>query len=244
MDWVQLSELGAHFRSRIGCWTCCAATFLLENHILLWWGWRLSKDHQAAHVFKIGLHGQRHPKLCGEEILCGHLAWVHTKPCAPTCFEVTAFLYLDATFQGFILDRHLNYLTRADEPWEEERRDAGIKLSSPIGVREELSEPVWHLWETLQHCSLLLSRVPVPRQSMWDFHHTLIPLLPAPWRLPASNSAKGLSASIDEDEVGEGVLVLSLLPSGTWLSLNLCASCCCEFPPPRRNFCWKNRAWR
>lgn len=153
MGWVQLSELWTHFRSRIGCWTCCSATFLLERRILLWGRWRLSEDHQAAHVFKIGLHCQWHPitiswiylylveschiripstwtldyngtnhasgwygswenspELCGEEILGRHLAWIHTKSCAPTCFEVTTFLYLNATFQGLILYCHLDYL--------------------------------------------------------------------------------------------------------------------------------------
>jgi hypothetical protein len=58
---VQLSQLRAHFGSRVGCWTCTGATFLLEHHIVLWRRRLLPEDHQAAHVFKIRLHCQRHP---------------------------------------------------------------------------------------------------------------------------------------------------------------------------------------
>lgn len=222
-NWVvQSPKFRTHLWGLTWRWTICGATLLLEHQVVFECRWSLSENHQTAHVLEVGLHCQRHAELLREEVLCGHLAWVHTKACAPAGFEVPAFLDLDAAFHWFIVYRHLHNLTRADKPWEEKRRDAGVKLSSPVWVWEQLSKPVWHFWKTSKYCGLLFCCIFVPRQSMRDFHHPLVAFFPAPWWLPACDSAESFTASVDEHEIGKGVLVLPPLSLDAWFIPHLC----------------------
>ena len=49
--------------------------------------------------------------------------------------------------------RWIQYLTRTYKPWEEERGDAGVQLSSPVWIWKQLPKPVRHFWKTL-HTSI------------------------------------------------------------------------------------------
>lgn len=52
--------------------------------------------------------------------------------------------------ENFFWDkRWIQYLTRTYKPWEEERGDAGVQLSSPVWIWKQLPKPVRHFWKTL-----------------------------------------------------------------------------------------------
>jgi len=122
--------------------------WLLHDGVISYWAGVHAKLHRALQCLKVGLHGQRHAELLGEEGLRGLLAQVDAHGLAPALGKVPASLDLDAAALGarpWDLDVHR--LARAHEPLEERGRDARVELRAPLGVGEDFAEPRRHLGE-------------------------------------------------------------------------------------------------